>query len=1071
MRKWMLILMAFLAALSCSRQLEEEVLSPEGEMVEITFSCVGEGMDTKSLGEVGEINDMHVAIFGGNGYLKDYKKATWVSTGTYEYTFKDATGQEDITKTVPLYTYKFSIALTNSKRRVHFIGNPPPGGIPFGRDSDILPNLLCEEGQTGFWGVVYLDNVTAAVDPVTQDYIRDDDGKYAPSDELLAKFRNVPLIRNWAKIELKAAPVETSHFEPYSFAVVNVPVAGTVIPYGGEKGFILNYKDLSFDDLRSDEYKYDGNLPTSVKFDHTIPSKKDFEDCTGGVKAYTTDPITDLNTEDHSVYLYERPVPDVNTEPSYVIVYGRYVNDKDTSLDEDEKVNGVMCYYKVDLMHGSEYYPVLRNFKYTIRIGEISARGHTSPDEAAASAGSADVSADINASNLPDISDGKRRMAVSPWMSHTFIEAQAQSDQLYVVFYDNIENADAEPNFNPASVTLSLIPENGGIIKELEIEDPKSGDKNAQDYGWRTIRFAVASPEEASARSQTLRISCKTNPDDEDESPLYRDVVVSLLPTQPMRVNCLHSQVLTVPGESQRIDVDIPDGLVESMFPLNFIIEAQNLTLTPDNTVEGNVLPVISEASVIDGRPTFHFQRTLEWSEYKELSSWLDYEDDSMWRTFSSYFKTNCEYSATHIYVKNKFFYMESTSFANYASFRDPKFITSIPCSLGANVDVTAERMSASQQLDRVDLILKGLAPAEGSGIEWDDETGMYRYNPGPNESKMTFHLITTTTDGDVSVTLRSDAMLYEPAVLTPWHFRDLKVVDMATPSGTKHGNKGDNFAHVAYGRVNSAEGADQVVVGYYTDPDNPRPKTSITAMSGLKTGTTSWNDPGNVSNTGTEYYREKWFGTVEGADAVSLTLSAVGYVEAQLAPTPRYYGSIYSLDLSAANMKTLCTSGLLQQRVTMNGVRGDFILTLSSDNPDKQPTKLDSPNRIVLPAGGHYTLEVELDSDNRDVYLFYGQVFYQQDGATVMKPRFVEPEPDGSIYYGYLGNNYEYVWNLPFGETGGALVIDAPSNRDVVITRILFRGFHGILNDSGNAGGGDIDFGGNGGINDGGGL
>ena len=1065
MRKWMLILPAVLMALSCSRIQEEEtsVSSPEGE-VEITFSCYGDGMDTKSLGEVGVINDMHVAIFGGSGYLKDYKKATKVSEGTYDYTFPDASGEGTITKPVPMYTYKFSIALSNSPRRVHFIGNPPPGGIPFGRDSDVLPSLLCEEGATGYWGAVYLDNVTAAIDPDTQEYIRDKDGMYMASNDLKGKFTLVPLIRNWAKIVLEAAPVETSHFEPYSFAVVNVPVAGTVVPYGGVEGFILNYKDLSFDELTGDTYKYDGHLPTSVQFDHTIPSVDDFANCTGGVKAYTTDPITDLTAEAHSVYLYERPVPDKNTEPTYVIVYGRYVNATDASLTDEEKANGVWCYYKVDLMHGSEYYPVLRNFKYTIKIGEISAKGHATPNEAASSAGSADVSADINASSLPDISDGKRRMAVTPWMSHTFIEAQQKTDQLYVVFYDNIEEAGAKPNLDPASVWVSLDPENAGIVKELEILPPDPDkEETDQDYGWRTIRFAIASPEEASARTQTLRISCQTNPGDENEIPLYRDVVISLLPTQPMHVHCSESRVLTVSGESQRIDVDIPDGLVESMFPLYFIIEAQNLTLTPDNTVEGNVLPVISEASIIDNHPTFHFQRTLEWDEYNSLASWLDYEDESMWRTFSSYFKTNCENSATRVYVQNKYFYPDDTSFSNYASFRNPQYTTSIPCEVGAVVDVTAERMSTSQQLDQVDLILKGLAPADGSGIVWDDETGMYKYNPGSGESKMTFHFVTTTDDGDVSVTLRSDAMLYEPYVLTPCHFRDLKVVDMATPTKTDHSGTGENFAHVVYGRVNSDEGSDQVVIGYYTDPDNPRPKTSITAMSGLKTGSTTWNDTGNISSTAVDNYREKWMGTVEGADAVSLTLSAVGYVEATLEPTPRYYGTITSLDLNAANMKTLVTSGMLQS--------GKFILSLTSADNDHQPSKLDSPNRIVLPAGGHYTLEVEMDSDNRDLYLYYAQIFYRQEEDTVMKPRYVEPLPDGSIYYGYLGNNREYVWSLPFGETGGALTIDAASNRDIVITRILFRAFHGILNDSGNAGGGDIGFSGNGGINDGGGL
>ena len=43
---------------------------------------------------------------------------------------------------------------------------------------------------------------------------------------------------------------------------------------------------------------------------------------------------------------------------------------------------------------------------------------------------------------------------------------------------------------------------------------------------------------------------------------------------------------------------------------------------------------------------------------------------------------------------------------------------------------------------------------------------------------------------------------------------------------------------------------------------------------------------------------------------------------------------------------------------------------------------------------------------------------------------------------------------------------MDAPYNQDIVITRIVLRGFHGTLEDAG----GDIGFG-NGGLNDGGGL
>ena len=122
-----------------------------------------------------------------------------------------------------------------------------------------------------------------------------------------------------------------------------------------------------------------------------------------------------------------------------------------------------------------------------------------------------------------------------------------------------------------------------------------------------------------------------------------------------------------------------------------------------------------------------------------------------------------------------------------------------------------------------------------------------------------------------------------------------------------------------------------------------------------------------------------------------------------------------------------------------------------------------------MLPAGGKYELEASITSANSDVFLFYAQIYYILNGSTPLKPRTVEPDPDGSIYYGYLGNNYEYMWNLPYGETNGKLVIQAPSTQDIVINRFIMRGFHGVLNSSGDAGGGDYGF--DGGLNDGGAL
>ena len=1049
MRKWMLILVAALGALACSRERERELaLEPEGR-VEVMFSVTGEQPATKALGEAPGLKTLHVAIFGSSGYLKEYLEAEKVSEGTYEYTFKDQ-NEQDQTETVPSYTYKVSIALSNSGRRVHFIGNGP-SSIPFGRDYEILPGLLGEE-ETGFWQMVTLPNVTAKQDEdgnyVYNGQVRNPGDPYEPSAELQKAFTNIPLIRNWAKIELMSDDPSQSHFIPHSFAVVNVPKHGTLVPYGGTKGFITNYKDLSYEQLRSSEYNYGGNLPTGVEFDHDPPSAQDFVNCKNGVKSYSKDNPQD---EEHTVYLYERPVPDVNMQPSFVIVYGEFFEENATSFNPGE---GFMCYYKVDLMEGSKYYPVLRNFKYKIQIEKISARGHDTPEAAAAAAGSADVSADINASTLPDISDGTRRMAVQPYMSKAFIGSDAFKEQLYVVFYDDINGAHPAPNRNAESVTYELIPENAGIVKDPKIGAAFTDDPDAQNYGWRPVSFAVADPSEASARTQILRIKCKTHPEDENESPLYRDVVISLLPTQTMRVSCEHPRVLLVNGEEQRVDVAIPDGLVESMFPLHFLIEAKNLTLTPDNTVDGNNLPVVAQNG------TFRYQRTLEWEEYKGLDTKLDYEDETLWRTFYSYFKTNCEESATEIEVTNDYFYTGSTSFTNYESFRDPHYTTSIPRRTGADVSVAAQLMTATQELKPVYLELKGLEPADGSGIQQNAE-GEYYYTP--TAQAMTFNFKTTVDDGDVSVTLTSRDYAYEPAVLTPWHFKDVKIMDMATPNGNTH--FGNQSANVVYGHVNF-RGAKQVLVGYFTDAGSPRPRTSFASLTGLKTSNMSWNDSGPISATGQELYRERWLETLAGPDPVSFTLSAVGYVE-ETASAPRFYGSIYTLDVAnTTDWDKFAANGYFQREVSVSEttVKGILHFAISGDKEISS-----NGDRLVLPAGGKYELEASITSTNRDVFLFYAQIYYILDGSTPLKPRTVEPDPDGSIYYGYLGNNYEYMWNLPYGESAGKLVIEAPSTQDIVINRFIMRGFHGVLNGSGDAGGGDYGF--DGGLNDGGAL
>lgn len=1089
MKRWLYIVLLLLPLLACEREWvnDIEASDPEGE-VEITFTVTRDDVLTKALGEDPGLETMHVAVFGSSHYLKQYVKAipvrvtepvidpeTGEETGKYKYKDRDSTGTNI---KMPQYTFSVKIALSNSRRFIHFIGNAPES-IPFGKDYDVLPSLIGQK-ETGFWQMREVPGIYAEVDE-DGDYIKPGGGKrgkeddYVVSAETMKYFQNIPLIRNWAKVLLYAEPVATSHFIPESFAIVNMPKRGTLVPYGGTKGFITNYKNLSFDVLTGDEYQYTGNLPETVEFDPLTPDPDEFvhpeQYANTRVIKYNepADPDHPVDDELAAAYLYERPIPNSELQPTYVIIYGRYVNKQDSDVPEE----GKMCYYKVDLMSKGEYYPILRNFKYKIDIHRITAVGHETPQEAAAGAGSADVSADINASHLSDISDGTRRMAVQPWMAKTYV--RAGEDNLFVAFYDNITVDDPQPNLKEKTelgnryVDCKLIPDLGeesNIIQNISIGeadkdkiDPVTGKEN-DNYGWRRIHFSVIDPKKATVRTQTLRIICKSNPDpagpgEEDETPLYRDVVISLMPTQEMRVSFEKDRILRVKGEEVQMNVSLPDGLIESMFPLEFKIEAINKTLTPDTSKDNNNLPVLSGTSPADEtRQSFYFQRTLTWAEYKSLTPRLDFEDDSRWRTFPCYFITNCDQSATEVCVANEFFYLEKKTFSNYESFSNPRYTSPIPYDPGGAVTVSASMMTKQDSYDeKVYLDLKNLVPADDT---WKPESsgdfaGKYAYTP--TAQNMNFSLKTVAKGGDVSVTLSTESGMYEEVTLLPKRFSNVDFIDgVDMPSST------NIYSNVAWGYVNGAGNNRPVLLGFYTDAAELHPSVWLKSDGGELSIPAEFSSAGGydlstqhdqvTGYAGQENYHWAELTTGAGSEKeASVTLSANGYVEASVS-APRFKGELSSYTLDANDLGSIVDEG---GDIAISGV---FRLYLKPST-GKEPSKHAASNGILLPAGGNYAWDVEMQSSNDNIYPCYVQfTYYFADGA-LKKPRSAEPEQDESVYYEYSGNRYNYIWIPPCiqSDKGYSLVMEAYPDRDIVITGIVMRGFRGTV-------GGDFGFG-----------
>lgn len=1094
--------------------------APDGR-VSITFSVSlpESSAATKALGESSQLNSMYLAVFGSSGHYKEYVKAEMISGPTEENrTFNgiDEDGNPTVfTRTVEAYQFKASIQLSNSPRTIHFLGNGPlPSSITIGDAVDILPNLLCNSSETAFWQMIYLPEITAATNEQGQflnpdGNVREDGQEYKVSPETLAYFQiekdengnpvldekgnqqgGIALIRNWAKIVIRNSWKEdgttASNFVPYSFAVVNVPKQGTFVPYGGKTGFIgpdrdhpdRNYQSQGFDELNDadGQFAYPGNLPEGTAFNHTSPTNDDFvnKNTEKGVVQYdkkydpgANDPEyhADQSDKEPAVYLYERPAPSSTMAPSYVIVYGRYKNPEDpaftedTTLTDDERVNGVWCYYKVDLMANGKYYPIYRNFKYQIQIRKISSRGHATPEEAAASAGSADVSADVTASHLADISDGKRRMAIRPWMSYTFIEGDKSVEEessldklephLYVKFYDDITQDDDEfgapkPNFEASSIWFDF-PSGSGVIYNNEVSIGAPVDEGPkEEQGWRPIRFRVNKPGDVT-RTQTLRILCKTDPGDEEEMPLYRDIVLSLLPKQTMKVTCEKDRVLRIPGESQEVQISIPDGLVESMFPLVFLIEPQDMTLTPFN--DSVNLPVVYGESInpaLGGKPRFHFERTLTWEDYRNLGVTWRFEDESRWKTFTSHFKTNCEYSGTVIYVADKknYFYPDQYAFSDYRSFK-AAFTKSIPREAGKEVSISLGVQKENNAYLPINVELTNLTWAGGT-----------TFTPEQDNTILTF--TTTGTDGNVSIRLSTDDDSYEPVTLEPWHFSNVGFVDAHYMPAKPNSQWGSNVVRGQVNRGVATENGKNVLFGYYTDPGNPTPVVSYNVQNinspsspvNLKT-----SDMHKDPYSGEEYFYWATMTTFDKQavdEPASITLSAVGYVE-ETVSAKRFDGYMLAPKtfISTSDLKNHFSSSKSWSDINLNDKGYAEIIF------EPKPDVSDEGEGLILSATNTYTMSIEIykKSGNKRVAIPNGQLYYVQfdyaqgEDGVPLKPLTVDPtKPEESIYYKYPGSSSEYIWYLPPDSIEGEIKLKAPNLKNAVIKNIRLMAFQGTL-------------------------
>ena len=720
-----------------------------GSKAEITFSIANMmDVETKVVIDTVDVNTLHLIVFDENGMLVEVCEATEL-------------GQSDHGSHKGGRHYTVTLTVTDQPRIIHYVGNCPVDQIVYGHETSIIGNMYVDRNrsdsrttyETSYWARIEVPFILVE----EKEEGEGENKKIVTSlhSSIAEKFYHVPLLRNYAEITVADETDDT--FEFIGYTVYNLIDKGTVAPYNSntqefqsffkteesddeEEPIFINYTYLKL----LNEYHYEGHALTSAKL-ITDFIRNDDET----VKIYE---------EGQPFYIYERKISVMTDEeekwresPPHIIIKGRYNNGQPVVSNESP-----IYYYKMDLVYTDnttaneeiKYYNILRNFKYKFNLTKVHDEGYKTLAEAVAGAAGNNISGSSSTSKLTNVSDNDGRL----WVSYT--DTTLVSNDAVLLKYKYVPNyyGTEGSEYTKGEIINDLVSfENivGDVITKIEVaENDITGD--GQWKGYRNVTVYVKSPG-AITYQQVLQL--KTN-----NAHLNRQIRYTLREKLTMEVECTPK----VGGSMMQpvtVDIKLPTGLTDDMFPLILNMETYDRTLSPDAIKNDPSIPVTAGTSIIDadgrrGERSYYYTVTIPTFEaYRALPS------SGTMKVYSTYWLTNKAVNASTMYVDNKYFNQASDSWLNYNyTFSD---VSCSQAGVGVDKDVTI-----SFTMDNDDNSYKGREIAISLvGMTYNGQQSFTYTVPNTNNKTVTISGLKTTTAIDpVSFTIDADEYNIEGA-------------------------------------------------------------------------------------------------------------------------------------------------------------------------------------------------------------------------------------------------------------------------------------------------------------------